>query len=814
MVDLRPFFGGETFMRAHQPKRFPWDRSQAAAPQSAPANDTQLVDDKWRIPIEAGWNVFPVVPGTKVPAQKWLRFQREHAEPHDICRWSVMNCNVAIVTGAISRLVVLDLDNEDALAEAKRRGLPLTVQAKTPRGWHFYFAHPGYPVNNRVGSLFKGADLKGDGGYVIAPGSVFQPSAEDAAKGKCAGEYAWLHSPENVALAPCPDWLLEALEAPQEQSSAGRERTRTPYADAAIEGELQRVRSAPEGSRNDTLYQASFKLGQLHEQLDVTEVRSELARAASEAGLNEDEVRATIESGWTAGRASPRHRDHQERGDSGEGAFRSLRLSPLENTRKAPPPFPFQVFGDKWGKWICTEAAGASAPTDYVGVGLLVAVAALIGNSRRVAPRDRWEEACVLWGCIVGDPSAGKTPALRPVFALLRPIDQAFFEAHRVALADHQRRCAEADATMQKWKKEARDTKGSAPALPDKAIAPPAPGCAALRVDDVTPEKLGSIAEASPKGLLMARDELAGWLGDMDRYSGSGERALWLTAWNGDFHRIDRQKSQMPIFIPNFSVSVLGGIQPDKFDAAFASRADDGLISRFLFAWPDPVPRVTPVQLPWGQHWPPAAIMRLLSLQFAQDPNGNDVPKIIKLSRSARAIFEPWWIAQQSEKVEGLAKSAWGKMPGQMVRIALVLEFLWWSEGDDRAEPQEVSVAAVEAAITLVDTYFKPMALRVFGEAATPADIAAATMLARFIASRRIESFNARDLQRGAGILGGRPAALKDHTLLMKACNALVDAGWLLEDRSREGDTKGRERRDYLVNPALWAELEIGSMAA
>jgi len=82
--------------------------------------------------------------------------------------------NVGIVTGAVSGIVVLDLDSDDAIAEARRRGLPSsTILLKTARGEHWYFRHPGGTIRNGT-KIFPSADVRGDGGYVVAAGSIHE----------------------------------------------------------------------------------------------------------------------------------------------------------------------------------------------------------------------------------------------------------------------------------------------------------------------------------------------------------------------------------------------------------------------------------------------------------------------------------------------------------------------------------------------------------------------------------------------------------------------------------------------------------------
>jgi hypothetical protein len=126
-----------------------------------------------------GWLVFPCVPGTKRPATV-RGFLEATTDAERIRQWWAKDptANVAIRTGRESGIVVLDVDPQSggfeslrALERAHER-LPDTRSANTPRGGlHFYFLHPGVEVPSSVGKLAPGLDIKGDGGYVLAPPS-------------------------------------------------------------------------------------------------------------------------------------------------------------------------------------------------------------------------------------------------------------------------------------------------------------------------------------------------------------------------------------------------------------------------------------------------------------------------------------------------------------------------------------------------------------------------------------------------------------------------------------------------------------------
>ena len=95
------------------------------------------------------------------------------------------------------------------------------------------------------------------------------------------------------------------------------------------------------------------------------------------------------------------------------------------------------------------------------------------------------------------------------------------------------------------------------------------------------------------RGVLLLKDELAGWLGNLDKY-GDGDAAFYLAAYGARPHTIDRKKLDKPIRIPSLAISILGTIQPEPFSTLLLTRDDDGLQARLLPIWPDPVPPSRP----------------------------------------------------------------------------------------------------------------------------------------------------------------------------------------------------------------------------
>ena len=112
----------------------------------------------------------------KRPTIAWKRYQTERAAETQVREWFREPANVGIVTGAVSNVVVVDIDSE-AAAQWVRRNLPRpSWRQRTGKGLHLFYRHPGGTVRNgarietRDGRL--PIDIRGDGGFVVGPGSV------------------------------------------------------------------------------------------------------------------------------------------------------------------------------------------------------------------------------------------------------------------------------------------------------------------------------------------------------------------------------------------------------------------------------------------------------------------------------------------------------------------------------------------------------------------------------------------------------------------------------------------------------------------
>src|SRR5262249_23227061 len=155
-----------------------------------------------------------------------------------IRRWWVEEpqSNIAIATGAVSRVFVLDIDGLDAereLAALERQfgPLPRTVESITAKGRHVFFRTPDTLVRDSASKIGCGLDTRGEHGYVLVPPSV-HPSGK---------KYCWSVDSAS-SFADAPAWLLDKIAEPPAKAA-------TPSAD------WQAIVNSPvmEGVRDTTL---------------------------------------------------------------------------------------------------------------------------------------------------------------------------------------------------------------------------------------------------------------------------------------------------------------------------------------------------------------------------------------------------------------------------------------------------------------------------------------------------------------------------------------------------------------------------------
>jgi len=471
----------------------------------------------------------------------------------------------------------------------------------------------------------------------------------------------------------------------------------------------------------------------------------------------------------------------------------------LDGFRSATPELPLQVFGPL-SNWLSQAAEAKNAPVDYVATTLLVVAASLIGNSLQISPWAGWTESSILAAALVGLPSSGKSPAMDAIMSPLRALEKELQAGYATQKKDYALKLEISKREKELWEKDvrgAKELKTGYPELPDSAIEPEKPSLVRLVTNDATIEALGTLLKQNPRGILNARDELAGWLENMGRYSSQGsDRSFWIEAFGGRSYTFDRKHQAEPLVIERLNISILGGIQPDRLANVLLSGDDDGLAARFLYVWPKSTPPKRPNSVP-DETFILTVLRRLHSISLEEDP------RILMLTQEAADTLQDFRndLYELEPEVNGILLGHLGKLRGITLKIALVLEMLWWACSSEYNQPMSVSNQAIESARELITAYFLPMARKAFGDAALPEPEKNASALAKWIFKKKESTINVRKLYRN------RIVGLSDATSATAAIIELVEFGWLQPKPTRSGDQPGRQKSDYIVNPRIWEEL-------
>jgi hypothetical protein len=441
--------------------------------------------------------------------------------------------NIGIRTGPESGLLVLDVDPRHAGNESlKNLGpLPDTATVETGGGGrHLHFTYPdGLNIRNSAGKLGPGLDIRGAGGYVVAPPSLHVSG----------GVYKWLRDPRG-GLADLPQQILARLIGKPASAKAT----------ALINGII------PKGQRDDTLTSTAGTMRRrgMTEKAILAALREE--NQCCEEPLPDADLHRIARS---IGRKEPGQ------------PIRSPESAPLH--LELAVAFPVTGLPDPVDKFVMDAARAIGCDPSYVALPLLAGLAAAIGNTRRIHLKHSWNEPAIVWGAIVGDSGTLKSPALEVALRPIRRRQHAAMKQFAEAMEAYKVQLMEYEKQLAAWK---RSSEGGE--RPVKTEEPVAVRC---WCDDSTIEALAVLLQQNPRGLLLVRDELAGWLGSFDRYNqGRGaDAAKWLEMFGGRSIMVDRKSGQSKtIYVQRAAVSVTGGIQPETLRRALgAEHRENGL---------------------------------------------------------------------------------------------------------------------------------------------------------------------------------------------------------------------------------------------
>lgn len=494
-----------------------------------------------------------------------------------------------------------------------------------------------------------------------------------------------------------------------------------------------------------------------------------------------------------------------------------LENSPEKNDRPIPlpenkihtPELDESLLPEVWRPWLTDISDRLQCPLDYAAVGALVSAASLIGNRIRIRPKqhDSWMVVPNLWGAIVGPPGVMKTPAVNEGISFFKSIAEREVRifAEQVKDAEFEKEFNEAKkAELIKEMKKARPENRSDLKMRYDALSADEPVEKRLWTADSTIEKLGVILNENQDGILILRDELTGWLKNLDRSGHEQDRAFYLEAWNGEgsftFDRIGRGKTH----IQNLTLSVFGTIQPSMLESyikgSIEGWGNDGLIQRFqILVYPETSKNFKYMdQPPKGRERVRESFDRLYSLtpreleaKFLTHEAGGHA--FLQFDGEAQEFFQSWLtdletLLRSGELQNAAIESHLSKYRSLMPSLALIFHILKRAAHESNAHSIELKTAETAAAWC---TYLQKHAEKLY-QTAILSEFDTAREILRKIDSQELGSkFTARDIYAKCW------KRLSDPSEVKKALELLTEYRHLEQIQTQTG---GRTKSLYIVN--------------
>jgi hypothetical protein len=360
--------------------------------------------DTDREPISKGWQQPPRITSLTITAT----WKAEHLP--------------ALPLG-IHGLIVIDADRHEEgkdgvaafteLCAAHGIDLQSTLVVETPnRGFHFYFRTADSFIGS-CGKVAPGIDIRSVGNYVIAPGATLP---DGRVYRIVQGSWDTITAlPEPLAGLLREKQPSEPSTVPQPVDAAlvsDRERA---YADAALANDCEKVRTAPKGTRNNTLNTASLSQATMHG-WHSTDPCDALLSAALECGLGKTEARKTIESGCEAGKAKPRQRLTDDPIDDAEvtamicSAFEKLKgkqtASPIV-ARQWPTPISDDALIGIAGEFVRLVSPQTEGDSNALLIAFLTMMGSMVGRGAYMEI-SATRHYCNLFSVIVAETSKGR----------------------------------------------------------------------------------------------------------------------------------------------------------------------------------------------------------------------------------------------------------------------------------------------------------------------------------------------------------------------------------------------------------------------
>jgi hypothetical protein len=339
--------------------------------------------------------------------------------------------------------------------------------------------------------------------------------------------------------------------------------------------------------------------------------------------------------------------------------------------------FPLEIYPENIQNYLLECNRTLNSSIDYMGCAFLWVLSVIIGNSIKIQVKTGWIESVNMWLALVGKPGVGKTPNIENVIFPLH-------KANSLEIKNYIKKLTAFEKYKDLDKKEKERVEEQREPKKTQFIA-----------NDITLEALIELHSENQNSIGVFKDELSGWLKDMNKYRAGSDLEFWLSTWSNKGVSLNRRTSKNA-FIESPIIPVLGGIQPGILNDFFtAENKDNGFIDRMLTCYPDvKIEEFSDAEMHEDVHeWYNSYVLnfydKIKKEYILKDSEGDIISHVALLSPEAKKeyirIDKEITAIQNSDVENEYMKSMLPKQKSYIPRFALMLNILYAHEGSSRS---------------------------------------------------------------------------------------------------------------------------------
>lgn len=399
---------------------------------------------------------------------------------------------------------------------------------------------------------------------------------------------------------------------------------------------------------------------------------------------------------------------------------------PIKKDDSKLPKITKDMLPSQIGNWVADVCERIESPLEVGVVNALSLIGNLIGNRVAIKPKQNdynYLEYPNIWGMVIGSPSMKKTPVFAEISKSVNRIQANESKQYNEDMKQYNEDINIYTIRKKEFDKEIKNSKED-DVIKFTMELPTRPRRVLHFTQDATIEAIARVIDENPKGLLILRDELSGFLKNLDSKGKEEYRSFYLEGWSSGSKSIERVGSA-PLYIPKLTLGVLGNIQPSLikqyvYEAVKGHKAD-GLLQRFqmlVFAESIEVKGIDRTPNKIARDSFDEIIKYILELEYFEGVQENEYNKqpYYSYSNKAQQEYNKWYVAIDKEAKESeneALESHLAKYSKLINSLALIFHICELSQGYDRQGEYDISLDNFNKALKLTNV-LKAHAIRLY----------------------------------------------------------------------------------------------------